>query len=166
MEFNVKQLFTLQQELDQSIYDLHHTDEQATFKRRILAFVVELAELANETRCFKFWSHKKPSSDDTILEEYADGLHFLLSIGLTLQVDAQIEFDKFVFEQDPILCDQFLTVFGLLTTLASDLSLETYRKVFVEYMRLGMLLGFDGKDIERGYLNKNKINHDRQSSKY
>ena len=43
---------------------------------------MEIAELANETRCFKFWSNKGPSAKNTILEEYADCLHFLLTIGL------------------------------------------------------------------------------------
>lgn len=166
MEFNVKHLFELQNELDQSIYVAHQTDEIETLKKRILAFIVEVAELANETRCFKFWSHKKPSSTDIILEEYADGLHFLISVGITLKIDTNMSFDCFSFEHDMVMVDQFLVVFDALATLAKETNEEVYCHVFTEYIRLGMLLGFDGTEIEAGYLKKNKINHERQASNY
>src|SRR5699024_6976154 len=52
------------------------------FEEKILALFVEIAELANETRCFKFWSNKPKNEDDVILAEYVDGLHFIMSLGL------------------------------------------------------------------------------------
>src|SRR5699024_11074132 len=59
--------------------DLANTD---IFEAKYLALLVELGELANETRCFKFWS-KKPGSDRAvILEEFVDNLHFILLLGI------------------------------------------------------------------------------------
>ncbi|WP_178076329.1 dUTP diphosphatase, partial [Pseudomonas sp. 2822-15] len=29
-----------------------------------------------------FWSDKGPSTDEVILEEYVDGIHFILSVGI------------------------------------------------------------------------------------
>lgn len=61
------------------IYDL---DDLLTEK--LLALQVEVSELANATRCFKYWSMKGPEQRERLLEEYADVLHFFLSVGLAL----------------------------------------------------------------------------------
>ncbi len=76
-------LFDRQRELDERIEEEHQLSGNQ-FDERLLALLVELGELANETRSFKFWSTKGPSPQDVILEEYVDGIHFLLSIGLAL----------------------------------------------------------------------------------
>src|SRR5690625_3503887 len=75
-------LFEMQQKLDTYIKDNHNLENENLFDKKILALLVELGEIANETRCFKFWSTKEPNSIDIILEEYVDNIHFLLSIGL------------------------------------------------------------------------------------
>ncbi|CAM5579582.1 hypothetical protein LSPH24S_09404 [Lysinibacillus sphaericus] len=54
---NLQQLFTMQKELDDFIAKTQNI-EHDVFKEKGLALMVELAELANETRCFKFWSTK------------------------------------------------------------------------------------------------------------
>ena len=48
----------------------------------MLALLVEIGELANETRSFKFWSVKPASEKKIILEEFVDGIHFILSLGI------------------------------------------------------------------------------------
>src|SRR5688500_20051556 len=52
------------------------------FREKCLALLVELGELANETRCFKFRSKKPRNDDSVLLEEYVDNRHFRLSLGL------------------------------------------------------------------------------------
>ncbi len=59
-------------------------------KKKMLALLVEIGELANETRCFKYWSNKPASEREVILEEYVDGLHFILSIGIDLGIDKKL----------------------------------------------------------------------------
>lgn len=39
---------------------------------------MEFGELANETRCFKYWSIKPMSDKEVILEEYIDCLFMIL----------------------------------------------------------------------------------------
>ena len=77
---NLQKLFQMQNTLDKRIQAEHHLEGVPLLHKKILSLQVELGELANETRCFKFWSTKKPSSNDVILEEYVDCLHFILSI--------------------------------------------------------------------------------------
>lgn len=40
--------------------------------------MVELGELANETRCFKFWSTRQTGEKNRVLEEYIDCLFMIL----------------------------------------------------------------------------------------
>ena len=86
MTLNFNYLFSLQRELDNRIVQEHELEGQNLFEKKLLALMVEVGELANETRCFKYWSKKAPSPKETILEEYVDGIHFILSLGLELGV--------------------------------------------------------------------------------
>ncbi|MDA6141611.1 dUTPase, partial [Escherichia coli] len=67
-------------------------------EKRLLAFIVELGECAQEHRGFKYWSKdQQPRTKavrvpammeedkeyyNPLLEEYVDGLHFVLELGL------------------------------------------------------------------------------------
>ncbi len=75
---NWTELFIRQKELDRFIQENHDLMKENLTERKLLAFQVELGELANETRCFKFWSLKESSPKEKILEEYVDGLHFFV----------------------------------------------------------------------------------------
>lgn len=46
----------------------------------LLGTLVEVAELAQATRCFKYWSTKGPEPRERIAEELADVLHMILCI--------------------------------------------------------------------------------------
>ena len=70
-------IFKKQLELDTHIHKNHNITYQDVETERVIALAVELGELANEVRCFKFWSLKKPSAKEIILEEYVDGIPFI-----------------------------------------------------------------------------------------
>ncbi len=84
MDWN--QLLNMQNELDRHIESEHGLQNADLVDKKILALLVELGELANETRCFKFWSKKAPSEQEVILEEYVDGIHFILSLGIEIGI--------------------------------------------------------------------------------
>ncbi|MBU8905128.1 dUTP diphosphatase [Desertibacillus haloalkaliphilus] len=161
---NLEKLFTMQQQLDDRIVHDHNLNGRNLLAEKIVALQVELAELANETRCFKYWS-KKPSAERTIiLEEYVDGIHFLLSLGLACDyrtitiTDAKPETDDLVY--------QFGVVFDGITTFKKSLSKENYEQLFREYTVLGSLLGFATSEVEQAYVKKNIVNHERQDQGY
>ncbi|MFC0270247.1 dUTP diphosphatase [Metabacillus herbersteinensis] len=161
---NLNNLFEMQHELDAKIQSQHHLESESLIDRKILALLVEVAELANETRCFKFWSLKEPSAIEVILEEYVDGIHFILSLGLELEVCRELQIKPELIDCN--LNEQFLTVFQTITIFQSNISLENYRQVIIEYLLLGKLLGFSEEDIESAYVSKNEINHERQQQGY
>lgn len=91
----IKEIIEMQRELDAEILRNLNKYSLVTFKdsdfltEKILALQVEVSELANATRCFKYWSKKKSEPKERLLDEYADCLHFLLSIANTLGFTAE-----------------------------------------------------------------------------
>ncbi|GGJ84560.1 hypothetical protein GCM10007063_03850 [Lentibacillus kapialis] len=156
-------LYTMQKQLDAYIESQHDISERDLFKEKYLALLVELGELANETRCFKFWSIKPRSEQSVILEEFVDGIHFILSLGLEKGYRYVSEMIK------PAEVDetgQFNHVYDLCTTFYCEPTEKNYHKLFENYLKLGQLMGFDEQGVKDAYLKKNDINYERQNHGY
>lgn len=160
---NLFKLYEIQRKLDDRICMEHKLGSKNLVTAKILALQVELGELANETRCFKFWSNKGPSPREAILEEYVDCLHFILSIGLeggfTDIVPTKIN-------STDNLTDQFQDMFARITAFQHKPTLDNYEKLFNHFLLLGSKLDFTEEEIHSAYLKKNKINHRRQDEGY
>lgn len=156
-------LFLLQKELDSKIAYMHNLEPKTLTQKKILALQVEIGELANETKCFKYWSTKKPSPKEVILEEYVDCLHFILSIGLDKGFD-DISVD--LRKVSSPLTEQFLNMYIDINDFVICPSIDNYITLMEDLLSLGATLGFTEKEIELFYLKKNDINHERQLSNY
>jgi dimeric dUTPase (all-alpha-NTP-PPase superfamily) len=151
------------------------------FAKMMLALLVELGECANEWRGFKYWSkNQKPRTEiqqkvigdseipvwktkNPLLEEYVDGLHFVLETGL----DLGITFDKVnVFLKCENIVEQFLMIHRQCYVLMIFKDEKTYLQLVRMYLGLGEMLGFTSEQIEAAYMEKNAINHERQNSGY
>lgn len=161
---NFEKLFTMQRELDKKIQDQHELDSEDLIEKKILALTVEAGELANETRCFKFWSLKPASEKPVILEEYVDGIHFILSIGLDLGISGIKDIKR--GRESRTAVGQFLAVFEKLSAFRKNQSEDHYLEVFGAYLYLGELLGLSSQEVEEAYVRKNEINHERQNTGY
>ena len=163
MDWN--ELFQMQKELDRHIEEKHGLKDRDLFEEKYLAMLVELGELANETRCFKFWSKKERSSQPVILEEYVDGIHFLLSLGLEKNFRFQGMKDN--EGKEPITeTEQFNKVFALCQKFKENPAPDTYEALFSSYLLLGELLGFQESDVREAYKKKNEVNYERQNKGY
>ncbi|MBE6134439.1 MAG: dUTPase [Erysipelotrichaceae bacterium] len=156
-------LFPLQEALDKQIEEDHGVDYPSTFERRVLALLVELGEFANETRCFKYWSFKAPSPKEKILDEYADGLHFLLSLGIPLGV-SQYKHYFHVREKDLTLALHM--VYKDVCELREHYDAEHYAKAFADYLNIIPLFDYSSNEVVEAYLKKLGTNHKRQEEKY
>jgi len=181
---NLANLFKTQKLLDKRIVDEHNLQGQDLLPKKILSLQVELGELANEWRCFKFWSRdqeprtKKYSSDylvlpdgteiekesNPLLEEYVDCLHFIFSIGNELEINISL-YTILPFKHKTIL-DQFSQTYYVIGDLEHDPSQSELILVLQHFIALGEMLGFTTDQIEQAYYQKNKINHQRQTDKY
>lgn len=161
---NLSKLFSMQRELDEKIVrekNLHDLDRLPYLK---LALLVELGELANEWRGFKFWSNDRKPRREKILEEYVDCLHFILSIGLLLQVPEDQEFDYLgrVYSDEWII-HTFRLIFYGVTQIEGR---SGWHHVTEEFISLGESLGLTWDEIEQAYIQKNVVNHQRQENGY
>lgn len=162
---DVLQLFKLQKELDERILSEHHLESQNLLEEKTLALLVEVGELANETRCFKYWSKKPASERSIVLEEYVDGLHFILSIGIDLGVDKNFLFYKCT-QTSKSAVQLFLDVYTKVITFHEQASITNYIELFTSFILLGEALDFSQDDMEKAYLAKNEKNHKRQNEGY
>ncbi|WP_182200370.1 dUTP diphosphatase [Paraliobacillus salinarum] len=160
---NWEKLFVMQKQLDQYIESNHRLEKSELFDKKVLALLVELGELANETRCFKFWSKKGPSENHVILEEYVDGLHFILSLGID-QGFEQNQIDIPTKEADPTTL--FHQVYQASLSLKTETTSENYQNLFGVFLRLGQVLGFSEQAIMTAYIDKNEVNFNRQDQNY
>ena len=157
------ELFSLQAELDAEIANNHGVDYESTFSRRVLALLVELGEFANETRCFKYWSYKEPSPKEIILDEYADGLHFLLSLGVMMGVN-QYTHHFHVRKKD--LTEAILQVYQDAAELYDTFDPEHYAKTFADYLNIIPLFDYSSEEVINAYKKKCNKNHTRQETHY
>lgn len=93
-----------------------------------------------------------------LLEEYVDCLHFILSIGLEIDVAEELYWDELTFDEKD-LTKQFQVVLAQVTDLNDCLSAtdEGWQELFGEFYWLGTLLGFTWEQVEEAYYAKNCI---------
>lgn len=163
---NLSEIFDQQTKLDQHIHSNHRLSYANIFEELKLALAVELGELANEVRCFKFWSFKQPSEKEVILEEYVDGIHFITSLAIAKNVknynqwSINVNSKQHTKKEITVLFNQ---LFGRVNKLNNKLSIVKWYK---DYIKLGYALGFSFDEIKTAYTKKNEINHQRQNNNY
>jgi len=185
---NLQPLFETQKKLDKRIIKEKGLEGVDLLDKKILALQVELGELANEWRGFKFWSEDREPRYNTveiyvhgydgpgtntrasieeyqaqpILEEYVDCLHFILSIGNECQFDGDFYYTS---HKDSVL-EQFNYLFNKIGDFYLYRTTGNYTSVFNYFLALGDFLGFTWEQIEQAYYDKNKVNHERQANGY
>ncbi|NFC67314.1 dUTPase [Clostridium botulinum] len=167
----LKEMFDMQKQLDTRIEKSH--DRKLTFVDKIVAAIVELGEAANEIRWFKKWSNKGPSSKEVILEELIDGVHFILSIGNSIESNLIYLHDYTAKMELSDFSEDFVRIIDGLVSV--KVSYQNKHKNLLDYLYVDLMenylgfiykLGFDMKDIEMMYYKKNEINHKRQDNNY
>lgn len=164
MRLDLTKIFNLQRNLDKHIHSEHHVNYEKIHTELKLALIVELAETANEIRSFKFWSYKPSSAKPIVLEEYADGLHFINSLCIYYKVKPifDVKVGK-IFKNKKEITKAFINIFKT----ASEISNPKQAKAWhANYLSFGFRLGFSFNEITKAYEAKCKVNHQRQESKY
>ena len=159
----LEQLFIAQSGLDARIAKEHNVSYQTTRDRRIMALIVEIGELANATRCFKYWSNKGREEKNIVLDEYADGLHFFLSLGIDIKTNK-----KTYRISKPLkdLTSQFHLIYHNIDLFYKKQDDKSYIRAFQSFINLLPLLGYKWKELEKAYFKKLDINYLRQDNNY
>ena len=151
IEFN--DVFKANKELDEMFNTTFPDDEMV--KKNKLELLVEIGELANETRYFKYWSNK-PMDMELVKMEYADCIIITLYFFNIMNISLDEEFmdiDKY----------DNVDIFGRLYKLASDFyyndDKEIIKEIFATIINLGYMIGFNNEIIINSCMtkiNKNK----------
>src|SRR5690625_218411 len=191
---NLSKLMKAQKKLDDRIVKEKGLEGKCLLDKKILALQVELGELANEWRGFKFWSedqspnitychacngygyfdstyqeacdycHATGIQENPLLEEYVDCLHFILSIGNDIGIKLKGELPSSLVNYTVL--DSFSNIFYYVARFSELKTSLLYKNFLITFVHLGKRLGFTWDEIEQAYYAKNKINHKRQEQGY
>lgn len=139
-------------------------NNEEILKKRMVAFLVELGEYANEERSFKFWSQKPEAELSVQLDEFIDGIHFLISIG------NQIEYDFTKYESSDFGLDNnidiYLTLINMFSEFIKTRDFETYEDLLNIYLQICEAKMYSEAEVIEAYELKNAINFKRQDNNY
>lgn len=102
-DMKFSQMYDIQKKMNKKIFENMDTiyHNQTLLSMDLLELSVEVGELANEIKCFKYWSKKrKKVTRQKVLTEYADVIHALLSVGIRLQLEPQEILNAFIDKQE------------------------------------------------------------------
>lgn len=134
---NLDKLYKLQAELDRTILENEkkrtgkEIDKDLLLNQTILALQVEVAELANETRCFKHWSTKGPNNKVSIPCSLCDGTgdmnyHMIMEAAESNMIHEYIECEEcggtgIIDYKNPIL-EEYVDVLHFYLSLGNQLN--------------------------------------------
>ena len=136
--------------LDKMFIDHYGNTKEINDKNK-MELLVELGEFANETRCFKFWSIKKPDYEKMMFE-YADVVMMILYFFYLLDVSLDEEFPDPVDTTDVL--ELFTYLFKKIAIFRDDYNKETIKDILINLLSLAQLLGIKDEEIIKFCLNK------------
>lgn len=159
---NWVRIIELQKKLDKKLIKTHSFSEKDIFLKKKLALVVEISELANEIKVFKYWSLNKEMSYEKAIFEYVDCMHFILSFCIFFKLDILNIANKKINRPTDI-SDFILLVIKKCMEIDGK---DKCEDALLHFLYLGKLLNFSDEDIEKHYFIKNSINFERIKQKY
>jgi dimeric dUTPase (all-alpha-NTP-PPase superfamily) len=151
------EIYEENKKLDDLFNDKYPQMDPDIFKKNSLELMVEVGELANETRCFKYWSSKGPSAKEIVIDEYADCILMILMFCNYLDISLDEEFEE-PSSRDVI--EQFIYMYDLCSKVIENYNKEYIKRILSNFIYLGKLLNFTDEDIIEGCLikiNRNKV---------
>lgn len=151
----MKKLYEENKKLDLIFIEKYGENQGDIFIKNKLALLVEIGELANELKHFKYWSIRKPNYD-LVLEEYVDVLMFVLTFMHNSDLELEVvSIDELGFDE----------LFICLYKLAVDLE-DNLIPLYSYVLYLGTKLGFTDTMIEEAFIKKINIAKERMENGY
>ncbi|MGO4496403.1 dUTP diphosphatase [Paenibacillus sp. 2RAB27] len=180
-------MYDMQKILDAKIIKEKGLQDMDRLPYLVLALQVELGECANEWRGFKYWSSRKspkmlPQEECNYCEEQVDFTRpspFMADYNANMckqcwdmtkneyaasngeYIPAFEEYPHF-----PVKVPQKMRLFWTIGSFDDDHNEGDYMRICSQFLGLGEMLGFTWEQIEKAYMDKNAVNHERQSNGY
>ena len=132
------------------------------FKKNCIELLVELGEFINETKCFKYWSIKKPNKEQ-VLDELADVLKMLMTFLHVINKEIN------EYELNDIDCNLMTLInntYVMATDIMNNISEELIDSMFKNVLGIAYKLELSKKEIIDAIIKKQQIVFDRLNSEY
>ena len=163
----IKEIRELQKELDIRIRENNDIPLNVDLSlEKYLALKTELFEFVNEIESFKYW--KKSKGKEHILEEACDTLHFIMSLAIDNDVEVNLEHIK--YEEENLNNCEINESLGIMDAMISDAYAEKEWELLSVVLLLMLIVlnkcGYNSDELYQAYIEKNKVNHERQDKQY
>lgn len=158
----LKEIYERNKQLDHIFMEKYEKKEPMYFEKNCIEFLVEFGEFVNETKCFKYWSIKKPNLED-VYEEFADCITMILTMHyvLDLEIDTLNEHHK----SDNVL-EIINYIYNQGTKLMTKINEDLVRDLLANLFYLSELLGLDKDKIYETLSYKQDKVEERLNSNY
>lgn len=160
---NIENIYKETKYIDELFSKKYDIKSKELIRKYKLELLVEFGELANETRCFKFWSVNQTGKRELILEEYIDCLFMILYFCNIMGISLNENFPNC---SNGDIIATFLKLYEYGTDLNNKFEKEIIKKLLVEILYLSKLLGFTLEDLELETKKKSLIIKDRLKGNY
>ena len=146
---NIHILLNQEKELIKNIAIDDTLNDFTLFARKHLQLHIKMSDLANETKCYKYWVGEIDSVNlENVFQKYISCFHQILFLGL----DGDFEDLETVTAQstDSCLSDQFLNLYIDINDSIMSSSEDHFATLVEDYLTLGSCLGFSEEQIIEG----------------
>lgn len=147
-------------ELDEIFFTKYGKEEQ--FQNNCIELLVELGEFINETKCFKYWSVKKPNKE-LLDEEYADVITMILYFCNILDMDVK---DFKMTDKNISIQELINDTYNLCTKLMKNLNKDLISKILDNVLTLGYKFSITEEEIINAVRKKHEIIYERLNGDY
>lgn len=142
---DIKKIYKKEKIINEKFRKTYDYSNPNIFYKQVLQLIVELSELAYETKCFKYWKKDKASEVDVIISEYADCLMIILCFCDLSNIEIT-NLPK-VYEKD--IVKQFITLNKLATQITMDDNKDILLQTLSNLLNLSKLLNFTDEDLAK-----------------
>ena len=139
------EIYNRNKKLDEIFMNKYLDIESKYYEKNCLELIVELCELANESKCFKYWTVKKPDKE-LVLEEFADSLMMILYMFNTYNID-KIDFVDIDMSDDILESFNYLIRMCTLLMDKDNIDERFLKEIFTRLIYIGKLLELSDKEI-------------------
>jgi len=141
---NIQAIYDKEKIINGKFSKKYNYSDPDIFYKQVLELIVELSELAYETKCFKYWKNDKPSSAEITIAEYAD----CLMIALSLCDLANIQINNLPKVEEENIVKQFIKLNYLASQVTIELDQNLLLEILSNLLNLSKLLKFTDKELE------------------
>ena len=157
-------IYRRNKKLDDIFMNKYMDTESSYYEKNCLELIVEIGELANESKCFKYWTVRNPDKE-LVLEEYADCLLMVLYMFNTYNVDSVSTIDV---DNSCDILEEFNVLIRMCTNLMDKNNINELflKEIFTRLFHIGKLLELNDDEIIDACYKKIIKNEERLNSDY